>query len=131
MVCRDCIVLAHSKSDGHELQELNEVKAEYVLTLEQLRIKVEQGIRQRQEHLSCLRTELDTMDIVSEVSKLVSVYSTLVRGVRLAWVSTLIVESLLMFTIIRYQDWADNSRFYHSYQSSSKILSPLCHIWLQ
>ena len=84
MVCRDCIVLAHSKSDGHELQELNEVKAEYVLTLEQLRIKVEQGIRQRQEHLSCLRTELDTMDIVSEVSKLVSVYSTLVRGVRLA-----------------------------------------------
>lgn len=43
------------------------MKAEYVLTLEQLRIKVEQGIRQRQEHLSCLRTELDTMDIVSDV----------------------------------------------------------------
>lgn len=67
MVCRDCIVLAHSKAEGHELQELNEVKAEYMLTLEQLRIKVDQSIKERQEHLSCLRTELDTMDIVSEV----------------------------------------------------------------
>lgn len=68
MVCRDCIVLAHTKTEGHELQELNEVKAEYVLTLEQLRIRVEDTIRRRQEQLSCLRTELDTMDIVSEVS---------------------------------------------------------------
>lgn len=68
MVCRDCIVLTHPKSEGHELQELNEVKAEYVISLEQLRIKVEQAIRQRQGHLSCLRTELDTMDIASEVS---------------------------------------------------------------
>jgi len=68
MVCRDCIVLAHSKLDGHDLQELNEVKAEYVLNLEQLRIKVEDSIRQRQGHLSCLRAELDTMDIVNEVA---------------------------------------------------------------
>jgi len=36
MVCRDCIVLTHPKAEGHELQELNEVKAEYVVSLEQL-----------------------------------------------------------------------------------------------
>lgn len=69
MVCRDCIVLAHQRSEGHELQELHQVKEEYVYTLEKLRLKVDQGIRTRQNYLSCLRTELDTMDIVSEVSE--------------------------------------------------------------
>jgi len=68
MVCRDCIVLTHPKAEGHELQELNEVKAEYVVSLEQLRIKVEDGVCRQQNNLSCLRVELDSMDIVTEVS---------------------------------------------------------------
>lgn len=69
MVCRDCIVLAHQQGEGHELQELTEVKAEYVLTLEQLRLKIDNTLRERQDLLSCLRAELDTMDIVSMVSE--------------------------------------------------------------
>ncbi|KAF6030570.1 hypothetical protein EB796_011107 [Bugula neritina] len=68
MVCRDCIVLTHPKAEGHELQELNEVKAEYVVSLEQLRIKVEDGVCRQQNNLSCLRVELDSMDIVTEVA---------------------------------------------------------------
>lgn len=73
MVCRDCIVLAHQQSEGHELQELTEVKAEYVLTLEQLRLKIDKTVRERQELLSCLRAELDTMDIVSLVNTYVHI----------------------------------------------------------
>ncbi|XP_067934406.1 tripartite motif-containing protein 2-like [Watersipora subatra] len=68
MVCRDCIVLAHPASDCHELQELHEVKAEYLISLEQFRIKVDATIREKQSYLSCLRTELDTMEIASEVA---------------------------------------------------------------